>query len=307
MIDLLNLSVTFGEKIALNNCSGQFLSGKNHALLGENGAGKSTLLKSLVGAVRLQHGSVNLSASSVDLGRQTTHRVIYHAQKPEVDRDATVGESLMFFGGLTGSNRKVTRQKCEALNEVFGCLAWRNKQVRQLSGGQRKRRSLMGDALIDPEYWLLDEPFQGLDDESSSRFSSWLSQRTENGRTHIISSHRFDSLDLITDQVTVLHQGHIVAQSARDQFIKDHPEELLWLEGVDTWSVEAVQTLQSTLGGVCSFLKPRDRRKTLEMSTTDFAAVETKLNDWRFAENISAVRKFSPGLFTAYRQLHLKQ
>jgi ABC-type multidrug transport system ATPase subunit len=158
-------------------------------LVGENGAGKSTLMKIIVGALRRDGGSIQLSGM-----------VGYCPQEPILYARLTCDEHFALFGrgyGMTASDVGLASM---AIYDALGFGQWADVRVEELSGGTRAKLNLGLALLPDPDLLLLDEPYAGFDWDTYQRFWDLARQRRDSGRSVLIISHfitdeeRFDRI-----------------------------------------------------------------------------------------------------------------
>ena len=167
-IGVRNLSVGYGEHLALEGVTGDFAPASMTAVVGPNGAGKSTLLKALAGIVRPMAGEVTCAA----LAR---HRLAYLPQQAELDRGfpITVAELVALgdwrnFGSIREPPPRLAADVHEAVATV-GLEAFIDRQIAELSVGQFQRALFARLLLLDADVILLDEPFAALDESTTDQ------------------------------------------------------------------------------------------------------------------------------------------
>jgi ABC-type multidrug transport system ATPase subunit len=158
-------------------------------LVGENGAGKSTLMKIIVGALRRDGGSIQLSGM-----------VGYCPQEPILYARLTCDEHFALFGRGYGMTASDVGLASVAIYDALGFGQWADVRVEELSGGTRAKLNLGLALLPDPDLLLLDEPYAGFDWDTYQRFWDLARQRRDSGRSVLIISHfitdeeRFDRI-----------------------------------------------------------------------------------------------------------------
>ncbi|HEX6338586.1 MAG TPA: ATP-binding cassette domain-containing protein [Jiangellaceae bacterium] len=169
-------------------------------LVGENGAGKSTLMKIIVGALRRDGGSIQLSGM-----------VGYCPQEPILYARLTCDEHFALFGrgyGMTATDVDVASS---AIYDALGFGQWADARVEELSGGTRAKLNLGLALLPDPELLLLDEPYAGFDWDTYQRFWDLARQRRDSGRGLLIISH-FITDEERFDRIYDLRAGKAIAR-----------------------------------------------------------------------------------------------
>jgi ABC-2 type transport system ATP-binding protein len=170
------------------------------ALLGRNGAGKTTLVNLLVGALRPTRGIV-----------RHVPRVGLVSQRPVLDGDLTVAESVRLVAMVTGASRA-------QIDELLGALhldAHRNRRVGTLSGGTQRRLDVALAFLGDPAMILLDEPTVGLDPQSRAAFWDWFRRRGRD-RAVLFTTQELAEVADVADVVWLLHDGTLRVVGADD-------------------------------------------------------------------------------------------
>src|SRR6266446_5370373 len=190
-IAVRNLSVGYGQHLALEGVTGDFAPASMTAVVGPNGAGKSTLLKALAGIVRPMAGQVTCTA----LAR---HRLAYLPQQAELDRGfpITLGERVALgdwrnFGSVREPPPRLAASVHEAVATV-GLEAFVNRQIAELSVGQFQRALFARLLLQDADVILLDEPFASLDENTTEDLLHFLQRWRGEGRTVVAVLHDLD-------------------------------------------------------------------------------------------------------------------
>ena len=194
-IAVRNLSVGYGEHLALEGVTGDFAPASMTAIVGPNGAGKSTLLKALAGIIRPMAGEVACAA----LAR---HRLAYLPQQTELDRGfpITVGELVALgdwrnFGSVREPPPRLAADVHEAVATV-GLEAFINRQIAELSVGQFQRALFARLLLQDADVILLDEPFAAVDESTTDELLNLLQRWREKGQTIVAVLHDLDRVRL---------------------------------------------------------------------------------------------------------------
>ncbi|MEM9430074.1 MAG: manganese/iron ABC transporter ATP-binding protein [Pseudomonadota bacterium] len=200
---------------ALHDASFEIPSGSITALVGVNGAGKSTLFKAIMGFVRLSAGSIRIFGASVqDALRQNA--VAYVPQSEEVDWSFPVlVEDVVMMGryGHMGIFRRPSaadRAAVDAALARVGMAEYRDRQIGELSGGQKKRVFLARALAQDGRIILLDEPFTGVDVKTEDAIVALLRELRAEGRVMLVSTHNLGSVPEFCDR-TVLLKGTVLA------------------------------------------------------------------------------------------------
>ena len=202
MIEVLNISKSFGHRKVLNDISFALKPGTLTGIVGENGSGKSTLLKIMMGELNADHGTVNITGT-----------VGYCPQESLVFPTLSVQENLHYFASAYGlgttSNKNKFTSRVNELLEHLGFSAYRNEKVQRLSGGTRQKLNLSIGLLHDPAICILDEPYGGFDWETYLNFWQVIAQLKTRGKTILLVTHLLNDTKHF-DQLLTLKQGYLV-------------------------------------------------------------------------------------------------
>ena len=214
-IDVENLRVIRGKRVALDNISVHIPRGTITGLLGPSGCGKTTLMRSVVGTQLIEKGTVTVlghPAGSADL----RHRVGYVTQNPTIYDDLRVIDNVRYFAALTGVD---VAEADEAIATV-GLDDHRTALCGNLSGGQRTRASLACALVSHPDLLVLDEPTVGLDPVLRVDLWEQFHRLADRGTTLLVSSHVMDEADHCGD-LLLMREGHLLAHTTPTKLRED--------------------------------------------------------------------------------------
>ena len=182
------------------------------ALLGPNGAGKTTLLHILCTILRPDSGSVSVGGVDVIANPARGRRgvgVIF--QEPSLDDRLTVYENLNFHGLVYGVPARLRRQRIEELLALVELTEWRDKLVRTLSSGMKRRVEIARALIHDSRILFLDEPTVGLDAQSRERIWQYIDRlRGQRELTIVVTTHYIDEVEGC-DRLCIIDGGKILA------------------------------------------------------------------------------------------------
>lgn len=200
---------------ALRDASFDIPTGTITALVGVNGSGKSTLFKAIMGFVRLASGGISILGGNVDQALKR-NLVAYVPQAEEVDWNFPVlVEDVVMMGryghmGLMRMPRAADRRAVTDALARVGMGEFRQRQIGELSGGQKKRVFLARALAQDAKVILLDEPFTGVDVKTEEAIIALLKALRDEGRVMLVSTHNLGSVPEFCDR-TVLIKGTVLA------------------------------------------------------------------------------------------------
>ena len=215
VLEVKNLSRSFGDVKALKNLSFELAPGEGLALWGNNGAGKTTAIRCILGQVSYE-GSVEICGIDVKTqGKRARAKAGLVPQEISFHDDLTVSDTMQLYIRL----RKASRDEGAVLLERMSLTPHLAKQVRQLSGGLRQRLALAIALLGDPPVLLLDEPTANLDASARQDFLGLLEGLKAEGKALVFASHRPGEVLRLADRVILLDQGEFVAESAPEKLM----------------------------------------------------------------------------------------
>ena len=163
-IDVKNIVKTFGDFTAVKGISFQVEAGEIFGLLGPNGAGKSTLIRMMTTLIEPTSGTAVVGGFDIARQSDDVRRAIgVIPQAMTSDLELSVEENLIIFAKLYGVPRDKRRRLIDELLEAVELTQWRDKPVRMLSGGMRRRVEIARGLVHEPRVFFLDEPTTGLD------------------------------------------------------------------------------------------------------------------------------------------------
>jgi ABC-2 type transport system ATP-binding protein len=210
MIEVENLSKSFGKTQAVAGLSFQVDPGTITGFLGPNGAGKSTTLRSVLGLVH------------PDAGRATVLGVPYRELDRPIHRVGAVLEASEVHPGRSGRNHlrvlaaaaELPRSRVEEVLTLVELSGSARRRVKGYSLGMRQRLGLAAALLGDPEVLVLDEPANGLDPAGIRWLRDFLRSLANEGRTILVSSHVLAEVAQTVDRVVIIHRGRLVQQAS---------------------------------------------------------------------------------------------
>jgi ABC-2 type transport system ATP-binding protein len=213
VVDVNDLSRSFGGKTALEGVSFRATAGQVHGLVGANGAGKTTLLRHLLGLLRANSGSVRVFG--LDPVRDPVgvlSRVGYLSEERDLPEWMSVEELLRYTQAFHPTwDAPYARELLDtfALDPA--------KKVKELSKGMRAQAGLIAAVAHRPELLILDEPSSGLDAVVRRDILDAIVRTVaDDGRTVIFSSHLLDEVERMSDHVTLIHQGRVALSGVLD-------------------------------------------------------------------------------------------
>jgi ABC-2 type transport system ATP-binding protein len=212
-IDVKNIVKKYGDFEAVKGITFDVADGEIFGLLGPNGAGKSTLIRMMTTLLLPTSGTAIVGGHDVvkdPNGVRQTIGVI--PQNMTTDLELSVEENLIIFAKLYGVPREKRDKLITQLLEFVELTQWRDKQVKNLSGGMRRRVEIARGLVHEPKIFFLDEPTTGLDPVSRVNVWEMLTRiKSERQLTILITTHYMDEADKLCDRIAIVDHGELKA------------------------------------------------------------------------------------------------
>ena len=211
MLQVENLGKNFGSKKAVDGITFQIRPGVITGLLGPNGAGKTTTMRLITGFLDPTEGSISFNGQPVSENPAAFRlKLGYLPETAAVYPDMLVSEYLEFMARARGIKNPAAN--IDRMLELCELRPWFDTPVGILSKGLKQRVMLAGTLIHDPEIIILDEPTSGLDPNQISQIRD-LIKNLGKERTLVLSTHILQEVEDVCDEVIIINQGKIVANS----------------------------------------------------------------------------------------------
>lgn len=233
MIEVRNLTKSFGDKVVLDNINVTFETGKTNLIIGQSGSGKTVLMKNLVGLLQPTSGEVLYDDR--DFTRMSKkEKVLMRREMGMIFQSAALFDSLNVLENVmfpldmfsTMNYRERVKRAQECLDRV-NLIEAQQKYPGEISGGMQKRVAIARAIVMNPKYLFCDEPNSGLDPKTSLVIDELLSGITKDyNMTTIINTHDMNSVMGIGENICFIYQGHKEWQGNKDEVMTATNEKL---------------------------------------------------------------------------------
>lgn len=209
-IEVNHIIKQYKDLTALNDVSFTVEQGEFFGLLGPNGAGKTTLISMMAGLNKPTSGTIKIMSKDVQANAyEARHQLGVVPQELAFDPFFTVRETLVWQSGYFGIRQN--DKWIDELLENLGLADKANANMRQLSGGM-KRRVLVAQALVHrPPVIILDEPTAGVDVELRQTLWHFVSRLHREGHTIVLTTHYLEEAEALCDRIAMLKKGQLIA------------------------------------------------------------------------------------------------
>ena len=218
-IEVLHLSKSFGQSLAISDLSFDLKMGQITGFLGPNGAGKSTTLKILMGLEIPSSGEARILGMDVQKQDVKIKKQIgYLAENNPLYPEMYIKEFLSFIGKIHGLSSTVLTRRIAEVIELVGLEREQKKKIKEISKGYQQRVGLAQAILHDPKILILDEATSNLDTESETLIQKSLGELMK-GRTTFVIAHRLSTIRQ-ADQILVVEKGEIKEHGNHEELIQ---------------------------------------------------------------------------------------
>uniref|UniRef100_A0A8C4KWK8 ABC transporter domain-containing protein n=1 Tax=Equus asinus TaxID=9793 RepID=A0A8C4KWK8_EQUAS len=302
-IQIKHLHKEFGDKVAVNNLSLNLYKGQITMLLGQNGAGKTTTLSILAG-MYLSLSRIVVYINGYDISKniiEIRKNLSFCPQHDLLFNDLTVSEHLFFYAVVKRLHRKVYPMEINRLLSTFNLVEKRDTFSKSLSGGMKRKLSIIIALLGDSEVVILDEPSSSMD--PVSRRVIWdLLQENKHNRTILLTTHYMDEAEILGDRIAIMVKGTLQCCGS-SVFLKQiygagyH----IVLEREPHCDVEKVSamiqshipdaTLENCTGAELSFILPKEYAHRFEALFNDLEKTQKQLGIASFGASITTMEE----------------
>ena len=238
-IQVKGLTKIFKGKKAVDHVDLTIQKGEVFAILGPNGAGKTTTVRMMSTLLKADGGTIEIFGHDA---RKEAAEVRKHigltGQYASVDEDLTAWENLMIFTALNGLNKQEAKAKATQLLEDFTLLEAKDKQIKNFSGGMRRRLDLAVSLIANPPLVFLDEPTTGLDPRTREQMWDVIREMIAKGTTVLLTTQYLEEADQLADHIALIDKGKLVIEGTPDE-LKREVGELKFIVKFDGYATNA--------------------------------------------------------------------
>ncbi len=214
-IEAVGLVKSFGDVRAVDGLDLAVGAGGVYGFLGPNGAGKTTTIRILATLLRPDSGTARVLGHDVVTEAEAVRaRMSLTGQFASLDENLTGAENLVLLARLLGHSRTAARARAEELLAAFGLEDAAGRQVKNYSGGMRRRLDIAASIVVTPDLIFLDEPTTGLDPRSRNQVWDIVRTLVLEGTTVLLTTQYLDEADRLADRIAVIDHGRVIAEGS---------------------------------------------------------------------------------------------
>lgn len=266
ILEVKNLSKTFGEKKVLNNINLKVESGKALGFLGRNGAGKSTTIKILMNLFKGNEGEILLNGvkfepKSQNIGYLPEERGLYPKKKVE--------EQVRYFAKLRGLSNKEAKKNTLYWLEKFDVLMYKDIKLEKLSKGNQQKVQLAQTFVCNPNIIILDEPFSGLDPINSLKLKEVIRESIKEDKIVIFSSHQMSYVEEFCDEIALINEGEIILSGNLKNIKREYGKNRYIVKDISMTNEELKDLLYKNISNMADISNHKDDYLLLESKYSD--------------------------------------
>jgi ABC-2 type transport system ATP-binding protein len=208
VINVNGINKSFGDTDAVKNVSFEVTKGRIFGLLGPNGAGKTTAIRMINHILIPDSGTITINGQPAS---PATQRLIgYMPEERGLYKKMKVGEQLVYLARLKGLSKAEAKEAIAHWLDRFEARDWLQKKVGELSKGMSQKIQFIATIAHDPDIYIFDEPFSGLDPINSEMLKEVVLELRDKGKTILFSTHRMEQVEQMCDEICLFNQGRKV-------------------------------------------------------------------------------------------------
>lgn len=227
LIQIRNLSKSYGSKQVLKNLSLDIYPGQVIGYIGPNGAGKSTTVKILTGLISDFEGEVIVEGLSMAKDPLSIKKLFgYVPENAEIYDVLTPMEYLDFIGKLYGMEELALQDRAKKLLTAFGLGTNTDDRMDTFSKGMKQKVLIIAGIIHNPKIIILDEPLSGLDANAVIMIKELIMRLSREGKTIFYCSHMMDVVEKVSDRILLINKGEIIADGTFESLKQNHSDTL---------------------------------------------------------------------------------
>lgn len=208
VIRVSGITKSFGKNTAVRDVSFDVEKGRIFGLLGPNGAGKTTTIRMINNILIPDEGSITING--IEVSPETQRMIGYMPEERGLYKKMKVIDQLLYLTQLKGMTASDAKKSIDHWLERFGATDWKKKAVSELSKGMSQKIQFIATIAHDPDIYIFDEPFSGLDPINSETLKEVIIELKNQGKTILFSTHRMEQVEQMCDDICLFNNGQTV-------------------------------------------------------------------------------------------------
>ena len=231
MLEIRNLTKSFGEKKAVDNLSLEIKPGEIYGFIGHNGAGKTTTLKSIAGILQFDEGEIKIDGVSIREDPIACKKMLaYIPDNPDIYEFMTGIKYLNFIADIFGVGAEERQERIKKYADLFELTKDLAEPVSAYSHGMKQKLAVISAWLHEPKLIIMDEPFVGLDPKASHILKEMMREFCDKGNAIFFSTHVLEVAQKLCDKVAIIKNGKLIRSGTMEEVRGDDSLEEVFLE-----------------------------------------------------------------------------
>lgn len=227
MIEVKNVSKSFGKVQALDNVSFTVEKGDVFGVIGQNGAGKSTLFRSMMNFFDDYSGEILYDGKP--MSKVPLEKIGFLPEERSLSPKKTIEEEIRYFAKLN-QLKKIPSETLEKWFDRFEIKGNLSDKIKSLSKGNQQKVQLLAAVIYRPEFVILDEPLSGLDPYNIRLLEDIIKELNQMGMTILFSSHNMENVEALCNKLVMIKNGRIVLNGTPQEIRNTFPREKVLVE-----------------------------------------------------------------------------
>lgn len=222
VLKIENLSGGYNRKKIIENINIEIPKGSITALIGLNGAGKSTTIKHILGLLRPMDGEIKVNGITIRENNEKYRKSIsYIPESPVLYDELTLEEHINLTAMAYGLNMKEAWEKADVLLKLFKLSDKKKFFPIHFSKGMKQKVMIICSFLVEPNLYIIDEPFLGLDPIAINDLINLMCEKRDSGASILMSTHILATAEKYCDNFIIIHEGKILASGKLSDLRKE--------------------------------------------------------------------------------------
>ena len=231
MVEIKNLSKSYGDKKVVDNLSLNINDGEIYGFIGHNGAGKTTTIKCVIGILSFEEGDIYIDGLSIkDKPLECKKKIAYIPDNPDLYNYMSGVDYLNFIGDVFNVSQDERLKAIDKYASVFEIKDSLANPIASYSHGMRQKLAIIAAWMHSPDLIIMDEPFVGLDPKASHELKQMMRKFCDNGGSIFFSTHVLEVAEKLCDKVAIIKQGQLIKSGTMEEVKGDSSLESVFLE-----------------------------------------------------------------------------
>lgn len=241
MLVVNQVTMAYGDFVAVKDVSFTIKPGEIFGLLGTNGAGKTTTFRMIMGLLKPKSGNVSYFGESV--GYEHVNTIGYMIEERSLLTKITLKDLILYFGQLKEIKKEVILSRLDYWLKRFDIESYKHKKIKELSKGNQQKIQFIASVINNPKLLILDEPFSGLDPINTMLFVEAIRDFQKEGTMVIFSSHQLDQVETFCENIVVLEKGEVILEGPIKAIKKAYQKLNIKViaQGLDMTKIQAIE------------------------------------------------------------------